>query len=193
LLPLLALLGAAWLAAAAPAQLEGQEPAPVFAGLSAGFVFVNVQPGDQLTGTGFRASASMGRRLAPHVAGVAQLELTSLDHPSLIFAPVAPCIFPGCIVGPPPSNATGLTLSPGIQLYQMTAHQKLSLTAGPGVLWLFSRPSGTRAVSATFGAWGAWLVGSGPRLGVRLGAEAWLTDGALPRWAIPATLSIQLP
>jgi hypothetical protein len=74
----------------------------------------------------------------------------------------------------------------------MTTYQKFSLTAGPGVLWLFSRPSGTRAVSAVFGAWAGWLVGSGPRLGVRLGAEAWLTDGALPRWAIPATLTIQL-
>lgn len=161
--------------------------------LNAGFAFVNVQPGDQLTGTGFRASASIGRRLAPHVAGVAQLELTSVEHPSLNFAIAAPCIFPGCTVGPPPSDATGLTLSPGLQLYRITAHGKLSLTAGPGVLWLFSRPSGTRAVSAVLGAWAGWLVGSGPRLGVRLGAEAWLTDGALPRWAIPATVSIQFP
>jgi hypothetical protein len=153
---------------------------------------VNVQPGDQLTGTGFRASASIGRRLAPHVAGVAQLELTSVDHPSLSF-PTVLCIIPGCAVPPAQHDATGLALSPGIQLYHMTAHQKVSLTAGPGVLWLFSRPSGTRAVSAVFGAWAGWLVGSAPRLGVRLGAEAWLTDGALPRWAIPATVSIQFP
>ncbi|HEY8105123.1 MAG TPA: hypothetical protein VIE46_03390 [Gemmatimonadales bacterium] len=177
----------------APAHAAGQEPSPVFASLSAGFAFVNVQPGDQLTGTGFRASASIGRRLAPHVAGVAQLELTSVPHPTLAVALAAPCIFPGCIGGAPRSSATGLTLSPGLQLYRMTTYQKLSLTAGPGVLWLFSRPSGTRAVSAVLGAWAGWLVGSGPRLGVRLGAEAWLTDGALPRWAIPATLTIQLP
>jgi hypothetical protein len=191
-LPLLVVLAAAVPRLADPALAEAQEPSPVFAAFSAGFAFVDVRPGDVLNGTGFQVSGSLGRRLAPHVAGVAQLELTSVGHPTLVFADPMLCPVTGCIT-PSQSDATGLTLAPGIQLYRITPHEKLSFTVGPGVLWLFTRPSGTRAISPMFGAWAGWLIGSGPRLGVRVGAEAWLSDGALPRWTIPATLSIQLP
>ena len=185
----------AWGACVIPAQhaVTAQDHAPFFGGLNAGLAFVDNHRTFLLNRTGFQVAGYVGRQLSPHLGGLAELALTSVSHEELAM-PLRGCISPGCSSPLPPlTNVAGIALSPGVQFNRTTRDHKMALTVAPGVMWFLSRPEGAHALSPMVTASVSLLFGAEGRIGVRAGGQWWLTEGALPRWAVPAGVILEFP
>lgn len=169
------------------ASVAAQDRATTFGTFRASLALVDHARDDVLDDMGFQLAGSVGRPLAPGLAGVVEVAVTTVSHHTVNY----PCVAPGCSSVSRPSD-TGVSLAPGFQLYGTAGASKVAFTVTPGVVWFASRAGGTRAVVPRLGARCdvGWLSSDGVRFGLGVGVDWWGSDGTMPRWAIPFGITV---
>jgi hypothetical protein len=172
------------------ASAQAQEHSRTFGTFRANLAVLDNARDHSLARSGFQLAASVGRPLAPDLAGIVEVAVTTVRH----HAEYYPCVLlPGCGIssGVQPGE-TGLSLAPGLQWSTSGGARKAAVTLTPGVLWFVSHPAGTRALVPKVGARFdlGWLLPAGPRVGLGLGIDWWGSDGTMPAWAVPIGLTV---
>jgi len=170
--------------------LLAQERSVVSAGIRPSLALIDNQADATLHSMGFQISAYLSRPFASDFAALVELGVTTIGHRA--FYP--PCAFPGCSASSSLGVGTAISLAPGLQWYTTAGARRAAFTLTPGVLWLVSRPSGTKGIVPKVGGRFelGWLLNGGPRVGVSLGVEWWGSTGILPRWILPLGVTLGL-
>jgi hypothetical protein len=171
------------------AAASAQERSTTFGTFRASLAAVDNARDNVLDDMGFQLGGSVGRPLAPGLAGVVEVAVTTVSHHTVSY----PCAFPGCSGVSRPSD-TGLSLAPGFQWYTIAGSRKVAFTVTPGVVWFVSQDGGTRTVVPKVGARFdvGWVLSEGPRFGLGVGVDWWGSGGTMPRWALPFGITVGL-